>query len=90
MKITIEIPDDLLRQAEAQAAMQGMRLRDLVEYGLRLAMETPLAPAGSSRTVFPLIKGSGDLPALTDEQVAAALAEMDEEESQRQASIVRD
>lgn len=89
MKTTIEIPDDLFRQAKAQAAMQGMRLRDLVEYGLRLAMETPPAAVSGSRTAFPLIKGSGDLSALSDEQVAAALAEMDEEESQHHASIVR-
>lgn len=56
---------------------------------MRLAMETPPAPTGSSRTAFPLIKGFDDLSALSDEQVAAALAEM-EEESEGPASIVRD
>lgn len=60
-----------------------------MEYGLRLAMETAQAPASGKRTAFPLIKGSGDAPALTDEQVAAALAELDEEDAQRHASLVR-
>ncbi|MBE2233410.1 MAG: hypothetical protein IAE85_07945 [Anaerolinea sp.] len=89
MKTTIEISDDLFRQAKAQAALRGIRLRDLVEYGLRLAVETPPASAGGQRTAFPLIKGSRDDVALTDEQVAAAIVELDEEESQRHASFVR-
>jgi hypothetical protein len=89
MKTTIEIPDDLFRQAKAQAALQGMRLRELVEYGLRLALETPPAPASGHRTAFPLIKTSGKTASLTGEQVAAALADMEEEDAQRHASLVR-
>lgn len=41
MKTTIEIPDELLRQAESRAASDGIRLKDLVEHGLRLAIEEP-------------------------------------------------
>lgn len=89
MKTTIEIPDDLFRQAKAQAALQGIRLRDLVEHGLRLAMEAPQTAANGKRTAFPLIKGSGDAPTLTDEQVAAVLAGIEEEETRRHASSVR-
>ena len=44
---------------------------------------------GGQRPAFPLIKGSGDAVALTDEQVAAAIVELDEEDSQRHASFVR-
>lgn len=89
MKTTVEIPDDLFRQAKAQAALRGIRLRDLVEYGLRLAVETPQMPASDQRTAFPLIRSSGDTAALTDEQVTAAIVELDEEDSQRHASFVR-
>ncbi len=89
MKTTIEIPDDLFRQAKAQAALQGMRLRELVEYGLRLAIETPPAPASGKRTAFPLIKASDRTVSLSDEQVAAALAELEEEDTQHHASLVR-
>jgi hypothetical protein len=41
MKTTIEVPDDLYRQAKAEAALRGRKLKDLVEEGLRLALNTP-------------------------------------------------
>lgn len=58
-------------------------------YGLRLAVETPPATAHSRRMACPLIEGSDDAQALTDEQVAAALADMKDAEAQRDASFVR-
>jgi hypothetical protein len=53
MRTTIEIPDDLFRKAKAQAALEGVRLRDLIERGLRLAL-TEQAPSASRRVDFPL------------------------------------
>jgi hypothetical protein len=41
MKTTVELPDPLYRQAKAEAALRGLRLKDLVEAGLRLVLETP-------------------------------------------------
>ena len=41
MKTTIELPDDLYRRAKAEAALRGRKLKDLVEEGLRLALEAP-------------------------------------------------
>ena len=41
MKTTIEMPDDLYRRAKAEAALRGRRLKDLVEEGLRLVIESP-------------------------------------------------
>jgi hypothetical protein len=41
MKTTIELPDELFRQAKAEAALRGRKLKDLVEEGLRLVLETP-------------------------------------------------
>jgi hypothetical protein len=41
MKTTIEVPDDLYRRAKAEAALRGRKLRELVEEGLRLVLETP-------------------------------------------------
>ena len=49
MKTTIEVPDDLYRQAKAEAALQGRKLRELVEEGLRLVLAGPrrrARPAG--------------------------------------------
>jgi predicted component of type VI protein secretion system len=38
MKTTVEVPDDLYRQAKAEAALRGRKLKDLVEEGLRLVL----------------------------------------------------
>jgi hypothetical protein len=39
MKTTVEISDDLYRRAKSTAALQGRRLKDLVEEGLRLIVD---------------------------------------------------
>jgi hypothetical protein len=41
MKTTVEVSDDLYRRAKAEAALRGRKLKDLVEEGLRLVLETP-------------------------------------------------
>jgi hypothetical protein len=41
MKTTVEVPDDLYRRAKAEAALRGRKFRELVEEGLRLALEAP-------------------------------------------------
>jgi hypothetical protein len=89
MKTTVEIPDELFRQAKAKAALEGIRLRDLVTRGLQLAMETPFEPVKRRRASFPLIRGAPDARPLTDAEVAAALAGVHEEEAARYAGSVR-
>jgi hypothetical protein len=39
MKTTLDIPNDLYRQAKAAAALEGIRMKDLIGEGLRLALE---------------------------------------------------
>jgi hypothetical protein len=47
VKTTIEINDELLRQAKIRAAERGMTLRELVERGLeRLLAESEPSPGG--------------------------------------------
>jgi hypothetical protein len=41
MKTTVELPDPLYRQAKAEAALRGRKLKDLVEEGLRLVLKAP-------------------------------------------------
>jgi hypothetical protein len=53
MRTTIEIPDDLFRKAKVQAALEGVRLRDLIERGLRLVLAES-APPALRRVNFPL------------------------------------
>jgi predicted component of type VI protein secretion system len=40
MKTTVELSDDLYRRAKSEAALRGRKLKDLVEEGLRLVLET--------------------------------------------------
>jgi hypothetical protein len=40
MKTTVEVPDELYRRAKAEAALRGRKLKDLVEDGLRLVLES--------------------------------------------------
>jgi hypothetical protein len=55
MKITVEISDDLYRQAKSEAALRGRKLKDLVEEGLRLVLETP-RPTSKRRSLAGLVK----------------------------------
>lgn len=48
MRTTIDIPDDLLRHAKSEAALQGRTLKDLVEEGLRLLLAA--MPAAGEQT----------------------------------------
>lgn len=55
MKTTIEVPDDLYRKAKATAALDGRKLKDLVEEGLRLVLEAP-RKKGRQRALADLMK----------------------------------
>jgi hypothetical protein len=44
VKTTIELPDELYREAKAKAALSGRKLKDLIEQGLRLALVAPARP----------------------------------------------
>ena len=64
MKTTVEIPDELFREAKATAARNGTKLKDLVADGLRLVLTQ--AKPERSRLQFPLIphrKGATQLTA---------------------------
>jgi len=45
MRTTIDLPDDLHRQAKARAALEGITLGSLIERGLRLALASPMPKA---------------------------------------------
>lgn len=40
MKIIVELPNELLRRAQAAAALSGRKLNDMIEEGLRLVLQT--------------------------------------------------
>ncbi len=53
MKTTIEVSNDLYRRAKAEAALRGRKLKELVEEGLRLVLETPRETGEASQPSQP-------------------------------------
>jgi len=45
MKTTLELPDELYRQAKALAALKGQSMKEWLTLLLRREIEAPLAPA---------------------------------------------
>lgn len=88
MKTTIEIPDELFREAKARAAMNGIKLKDLITDALRTKLHAVPAPKGH-RVKFPIIEGNPDGPRITDEIVNAAIEDMYREEAEYHAQFIR-
>lgn len=83
MRTTIDLPDELFRQAKAKAALDGLKLKDLlasyVEQGLR-GMPSPAAPRRRERSELPVARAATGrpLPALSNAEIHRIL---DEEEA---------
>ena len=46
MKTTVDLPEDLLRRAKSSAALQGRKLRELVQEGLERVLNESAPPTG--------------------------------------------
>ena len=96
MKTTIDLPEDLLRRAKAEAALRGRKLRELVAEGLllRLAMKEatppdsgPAAPLLRKFDVLPLIKRRSGAPRLKVTPTRIHELEMEAEMERHEASL---
>ena len=78
VKTTLEIPDDLFRAAKAKAAMDGIRLKDLVAEGLRMVVRGRSTRHAGRRVRLPLVRSArpGSLD-LSGEAVASAEARIE-------------
>jgi hypothetical protein len=78
MRTTIDLPDELLRQVKAKAALDGMKLKDLitcyVEQGLKGAPPRT-APLRRRRSELPVARAATGrtLPALTNLEIQQIL-----------------
>lgn len=86
MRTTVQLPDEVLRQAKARAALDGIKLQDLiarfVSDGLSARTFATLTPL--RRSPLPVVtKASGNarIPALTNAEIQAILDEEDAERS---------
>lgn len=90
MKTTLEIPDELYREAKARAAMENRKIKDLVAEGIRLVLERSTSaaerPVGKRPSPFPLIHGrGGPLLKILDNKLIARLQEEEDIEQARRA-----
>lgn len=72
MRTTVELPDELLAQAKARAAMEGISLREF----FMAAVTHELAPPAAKVRRPPPVVGTADgppIPDLTGEQTDEAL-----------------
>jgi hypothetical protein len=81
MRTTIDLPAELLRQVKAKAALDGMKLKDLithyVEQGLRRSVLPSTAPPRRRRSELPVARAATGrtLPALTNAEIQRILDE---------------
>jgi molybdopterin biosynthesis enzyme MoaB len=97
MRTTVDIPQDLLRRAKAEAALRGMSLKDYVNEAIRAALgdahvaeADPVYVTGDRLAledgcVFPLIKGPAG-PALRDLTPEKVHEILEQEEIDRELS----
>ncbi len=69
MKTTLDIPNDLYRQAKATAALERIRVKDLVAEGLRLVLEERKNPKKRA-TPLEVLREARRNPLHTSDEVA--------------------
>lgn len=63
MKITLDLPDDLMRAVKIRAAEEGRKMKDVVAEFLRRGLakqETNTGKSAAARVQLPLIKATGE------------------------------
>jgi hypothetical protein len=94
MRTTLIIDDELYRRVKARAAMEGRTVTELVEVGLRAALDSappgPDEPGASRRVRLPLIPASAAAPRLlggmSQEEIHQRLAQLQLEDDRAHAA----
>ena len=94
MRTTLVIDDDLYRRVKAKAALEGRKVTELVEDGLRAALSLgPVRPDDSKRPArvgLPLIQARPGEPALmagmSQQEIHRRLAELQLEDDRAHAA----
>jgi len=88
MKTTLEIPNPLFKRVKAHAAMEGLKLKDVVAsaVGAYLIRPRPSSKNGINRCPFPLVRGkAGLLMKEMNNETIAKLQEKDDLERHRRS-----
>ena len=88
VKTTLEIPNPLFKRVKAHAAMEGLKLKDVVASALAAYLVRPPTSAnhGANRCPFPLIRGkAGPLMKEMSNETIAKLQEKEDLERHRRS-----
>jgi len=88
MKTTLYIQDDLFREAKVKAAQEGIRIKDLIEEGLRVVLSGKHPFKRARRVAFPLIQRSSQRPLVALKDIQRS-QEADLEEEAAHAKSLR-
>ncbi len=80
MRTTLDLPDLLLREVKARAAMEGIKLKDYFARLVEAALQHPsLASSEPKRSPAPVLKrkAARPMPALSNAQLNALMDEQD-------------
>ncbi len=82
MKTTLEIPDELYRQAKVHAAQENRKIKDLVSEGLMLVLgltkQAPMRRPRRMKKAPVTIRKGNVIPALSNDAMAALLERAEE------------
>lgn len=79
MKTTLEIPDELYRQAKVRAASENRKIKDLVSDGLRMVLGLAAREPRRMAKAPVNVRKDNEIPVLTND----ALAELLEKNGER-------
>ena len=89
MRTTLDLPDPLFRELKARAAMQGMKMKELITRLIETGLRQPSEPREKKprlRSPLPVLEKANTgkpLPALTPEEMAQLEIEEDLEKLDR-------
>ena len=80
MRTTVDLPDPLMRELKARAAMEGVKLKDYFAKMVEAALQgSTLGSAEPQRSPVPVFKrkGAKPMPAMTDAELNTLLDAQD-------------
>jgi hypothetical protein len=79
MKTTVDLPDDLFRKAKAEAALRGVKFKDLIQEGLLRVLELSDTPKEvPSKSLYDLMKGACGIVSSGTSDLASNAIHMEE------------
>lgn len=86
MRTTLDLPDPLMRELKARAALEGVKLKDYFARIVQTALQRPLATAAApKRSPVPVFRRAKakPMPAMSNVQLYAALDAQDAARAKR-------